>query len=97
MKIYYYSSGSIFDGSVPVKLWYREIKDYNFKKATSYSEEDVIGHFTQVVWKSSSRLGVGLARNADGGTYVVANYDKGNVIGAFKANVSPPIINNNLI
>lgn len=41
-----------------VKAWYDEIKSYNFEKA-QFSPET--GHFTQVVWKGSQKLGVGFA------------------------------------
>ena len=51
----------------------------------------IIGHFTQVVWKSSTKMGVGKARSQGGWTYVVANYSPpGNYQGQFTANVLPP-------
>ncbi|XP_060579495.1 Golgi-associated plant pathogenesis-related protein 1-like [Ruditapes philippinarum] len=41
------------------------------------------GHFTQIVWKGSKKIGVGVA-----GPVVVINYDPaGNYIGQFKDNV----------
>ena len=44
-------------------------------------------HFTQVVWKGSTKLGVGMAKGK-GGTTVVATYSPaGNVSGQFPANV----------
>lgn len=47
------------------------------------------GHFTQVVWKSSQKLGVGFALTGDGKTlYVVAQYSPpGNYMGQFGQNV----------
>lgn len=49
-----------------------------------------IGHFTQVVWKDSTELGVGCAKTDNGKTYVVANYNPpGNMMGKFKENVFP--------
>jgi hypothetical protein len=46
------------------------------------------GHFTQVVWRASRRLGVGRAVAGDGAVYVVANYDPaGNMIGQYANNV----------
>ena len=50
------------------------------------------GHFTQVVWKSSKKLGMGIAF-ADGGrkVVVVAQYGPaGNMMGSFPQNVPPP-------
>ncbi|WP_327117987.1 CAP family protein [Nocardia sp. NBC_01730] len=49
------------------------------------------GHFTQVVWKGTERLGVARACAPDSSeTYVVANYDPpGNYQGRFPDNVHP--------
>ncbi|GFO49551.1 Golgi-associated plant pathogenesis-related protein 1 [Plakobranchus ocellatus] len=73
-NIAYYSSsaGADYKGPEPVQLWYDEIKDYDLKTHTSTG---VTGHFTQVVWKASTQLGVGKARTADGmSVFAVANY-----------------------
>lgn len=49
------------------------------------------GHFTQVVWKGSSELGIGVAKGKDGGMtcyYTVGRYrPAGNMQGAFPKNV----------
>jgi len=49
------------------------------------------GHFTQVIWKSSQKIGVGRAITDNGQTvYVVCNYlPAGNVTGRYKDNVLP--------
>jgi len=47
------------DCETAVKSWYDEIKDWNFAK--SASNGGVTGHFTQVVWKGSTKVGVGFA------------------------------------
>jgi hypothetical protein len=49
------------------------------------------GHFTQVVWKGSKQLGVGIAfANNDRKAIVVANYyPPGNYLGQFPQHVSP--------
>ena len=45
------------------------------------------GHFTQVVWKESKKLGIAYA-SGKSGTYVVANYDPaGNFLGQYPTNV----------
>ena len=75
--------------SIPVKLWYNEWKFYNYKKPNINGET---GHFTQVVWKSSRRIGCGQAVSYGkvGGTYTVCNYDPpGNVLKEEKLNVLP--------
>ena len=50
------------------------------------------GHFTQVVWKESTTLGIGKATAKSNGmycTYVVGRYKKaGNFMGKFKENVA---------
>ena len=46
------------------------------------------GHFTQVVWKATTNLGIGRAVSNSNNLYVVANYfPGGNMGGEFEANV----------
>jgi len=75
-------------GDKPVDSWYSEIKKYNFgAEPTNLSS----GHFTQVVWKNSKKLGIGKAKNKNGKTIVVANYEPaGNWIGQYTDNVPSP-------
>ncbi|WP_280398003.1 CAP family protein [Nocardia carnea] len=87
--------GSRHTGFSATKAWYDEIKDYNFDTPTGFSRET--GHFTQVVWKASTKLGVGVACNTGGkgGQYVVAQYNRpGNMMGDnnrhFRENVQRP-------
>lgn len=50
-----------------------------------------IGHFTQIVWKNTQYLGVGIAKNAYGRTVIVATYfPPGNYKGQFINNVLRP-------
>ena len=81
----YYCTGFQPDGGMPVTSWYDEIKDYDFKNGKS--KGGVIGHFTQVVWKGSQYVGMGIA--SKGNTYfVVANYfPAGNWDGEYTKNV----------
>ncbi|WP_198166965.1 CAP family protein [Microbispora sp. ATCC PTA-5024] len=72
-----------------VKAWYDRIASYDWSKP---GYDRTSGPFTQVVWKSSTRLGVGLARSAHGGWYAVAVYAPGgNVIGQYVDNVPRPL------
>lgn len=71
-----------------VTAWYDEISDYDYSNP-GFSEE--AGHFTQLVWKSSTQVGCGV-KTCDNawGDYVVCSYSPaGNVIGDFDSNVMP--------
>jgi hypothetical protein len=72
-----------------IDLWYDEIKLYNFNYA-GYSPST--GHFTCLVWKSTTSFGMGYSFNND--TKVVDitmnTAPPGNIIGQFQQNVSPP-------
>lgn len=89
-NIYYgWSSRPGFDvnGEAPVQAWYDEVKDYNYNNP-GFSGRT--GHFTQVVWKSSTQLGCGKAKSSDGKVFVVCNYNPpGNYQGQFPQNVLP--------
>jgi pathogenesis-related protein 1 len=61
--------------------WYSEIKDYKYGKFTGSGG---VGHYTQMVWKNTTQVGLGVAIAANGDIYVVANYSPaGNYIGEF--------------
>src|SRR5699024_9174856 len=51
------------DPRAPVQSWYDEIQFYNqfFGREPDLSSFDQWGHFTQLIWKGSTRLGVGCA------------------------------------
>lgn len=71
-----------------VDKWYSEINEFSFGK-----EPEVLncGHFTQIIWRSTSELGIGSAKSKTGKLYVVANYyPPGNYSGLFVKNVLPP-------
>lgn len=67
-------------------VWYREKEDYDFRKG-SFSMDT--GHFTQLVWVGTRRLGCGKATCKEREVWV-CNYDPpGNVQGDYKRNVLP--------
>jgi len=86
---YFYSSDPDHKvhGKDAVDAWYDEIKQHTFgvePKTTG------TGHFTQVVWMDSQKLGVGVTKNSKGQVFVVCNYDPpGNFVGKFSTNVPP--------
>lgn len=76
-------------GESASKAFYDEISRYNFNNARFAQGT---GHFTQLVWKSSKSVGIGVAFNPKNKNqvYAVFNYDPpGNVQGQFKENVLP--------
>ncbi|XP_026479241.1 uncharacterized protein LOC113385604 [Ctenocephalides felis] len=92
-------TASLCSGSVPERLhtppngreaverWYAEVGQHEFYKEPTTLRT---GHFTQVVWNDSRELGVGIATNKQGQTFIVANYHPpGNFLGSFTHNVPP--------
>lgn len=76
-------------GKKPVDSWYSEIKKYNFGSEPTSTAS---GHFTQLVWKNTKKMGIAKAKTKNGKVIVVANYEPaGNWIGQYKDNVPPPI------
>ncbi|KAA8900625.1 hypothetical protein TRICI_006183 [Trichomonascus ciferrii] len=68
-----------------IKAWYEENKKYNFQ-AGQFSEST--GHFTQMVWKSSTQIGCADVDCGDKGTFMACEYfPRGNVMGQFVENV----------
>uniref|UniRef100_A0A8C5MHD7 SCP domain-containing protein n=1 Tax=Leptobrachium leishanense TaxID=445787 RepID=A0A8C5MHD7_9ANUR len=69
--------------------WYKEEKNYNFSKPGYQSDT---GHFTQMVWKASKEVGVGLASSGKGMFIVVTQYSpSGNITnpGFYARNILP--------
>ncbi|ODV90868.1 hypothetical protein CANCADRAFT_15606, partial [Tortispora caseinolytica NRRL Y-17796] len=64
-----------------VKGWTDEASSYT----GGYSS--AAGHFTQVVWKSTTKLGCGVASCSSGKIYVCEYDPAGNVLGQFAQNV----------
>ncbi|XP_063682578.1 uncharacterized protein LOC134817371 [Bolinopsis microptera] len=80
-------SSSVDAGKSAVKLWYDEIKDYDYYHPEFSGKT---GHFTQVVWRSSTKVGCGIAIKGKS-TWVCCNYSPpGNFIGQYGANVFRP-------
>jgi len=72
-----------------VRLWYRGESKYDYNHP-GYSSGT--GAFTQLVWKSTTHVGIGVAWNPRKNWWVVvANYNPaGNYHGQFRENVLPP-------
>lgn len=68
-----------------ISQWYNGKQFYNFSSPV-YNQKS--GYFTQLVWKSTNKIGCGLAMNDENKAIsVVYYYPRGNVIGQFNENV----------
>ena len=66
--------------------WYNEKYNYNFD---SNKYIDKTGHFTQMIWKSTTDIGIGYKESQDGIKYfIVYYYPAGNIFNKFKENVN---------
>ncbi|KAG8473498.1 hypothetical protein CXB51_035687 [Gossypium anomalum] len=85
-----WSSGDL-SGPDAVRLWIDEKDYYNLKSGVCNSSH-VCGHYTQVIWRNSVRLGCAKARCNNGGTFIVCNYDPpGNFVGQLPIDVNQSI------
>lgn len=66
--------GGDFTGRAAVELWVSEKPNYNHGTNQCASGK-VCGHYTQVVWCNSVRLGCGRARCNNGWWFISCNYD----------------------
>ncbi|XP_054934338.1 Golgi-associated plant pathogenesis-related protein 1-like [Dermacentor andersoni] len=75
-------------GREAVESWYSEISEYRWDGTDP--DIDAVGHFTQVIWKETTRMGCAQARGPTNKILVVANYSPpGNVVGKFATCVPP--------
>ena len=62
-----------------VQLWNEEKKFYTYGKKNKLSE---VGHYTQVIWSTTTEVGCGCARGKSGAYFFVCKYNPpGNYIG----------------
>jgi len=66
--------------------WYNEIKHYSFRRPRFSFQT---GHFTQVIWRTTTELGCGRAVCSAAEIWVCNYAPPGNVGGEFKRNVPP--------
>ena len=63
------------------KAWYGEIKDFTSGKLT-INNFTKVAHYTQMVWRTTSKVGIAKAACPTRGTIIVANYSPmGNYMG----------------
>jgi hypothetical protein len=75
----------IFKGSYPVDCFYGEGKYYN----STDPNLELTKHYAKIIWKSSTKMGVGRAFSSDKITlYVVISYDwDGDITASYKDNI----------
>lgn len=74
-------SGAAWTAKDASEAWYSEIKDYQYAVLND-NNWYATGHYTQMVWNTTTRLGMGVARCANGAMVIAAEYDPpGNIIG----------------
>jgi hypothetical protein len=74
-----------------LNLMYEQRKHYDYTAGRSTTSETT-GHFTQIVWRATERIGCGQTVCADPAlkTFIVCEYEPpGNVAGAYRTNVFP--------
>ncbi|XP_010691522.2 pathogenesis-related protein PR-1 type [Beta vulgaris subsp. vulgaris] len=73
--------GLVLTATTAVQMWVAEKADYDYNSNTCASGK-VCGHYTQVVWRDSVRLGCARVQCDNGGIFVTCNYDPpGNFVG----------------
>ena len=67
-------------------VWYNEIRDYSWE-VPELNSQRFSAHFTQLIWKSTSLVGFGVAANGEGKVCIVAQYQSAGNTGDFLENV----------
>ena len=76
----------MLDANAVVGMWYDELKKFSFRSG-GFSMKT--GHFTQVVWRGTRRVGCGKSQ-CNGLDVWICQYDPpGNVEGQYRENVLP--------
>ena len=79
----YWCNGFVATAMNASENWYSEIKNYKHARLSNENWQGC-GHYTQMVWKTSTMVGLGVATCENGAMIIVANYDPpGNFMGAW--------------
>ena len=79
--------------NISICFRYSEIENVDFEKMKPKDPKKAVGHFTQLVWKATTHMGIGYASN-EKKCWIVAQYvPGGNVIGMknYRNNVKKPL------
>jgi uncharacterized protein YkwD len=76
----YWQSNSDSPYANAANAWVAEKDTYNGEAITGSGNFEKYGHYTQIIWASTSKVGMAVAADGAGGYYVVARYNPaGNV------------------
>ncbi len=77
------SSAKLFKGIDAANAWYQEKNKYTYSKLGQGNWYET-GHYTQMIWKTTTEIGLGIATCPSGGVVVVGNYSPaGNIFGQY--------------
>ena len=77
----FWGRGADYSALDASKGWYSEIEFYTHGALNS-SNWSKTGHYTQMVWKKTTQVGIAVAKCSDGAIIIVANYNPpGNYMG----------------
>lgn len=77
----FYGYGTVYTVLDASESWYSEKKDF-INVPLNESNWSVAGHYSQMVWRNTETVGIGIAKSKDGSYIIVANYNiPGNWIG----------------
>ena len=77
----FWGGGEDYNALDASKSWYSEIKDYKYGKLNNNNWYKT-GHYTQMVWRNTTHVGMGMTVCKNGSILIVANYSPaGNYIG----------------
>lgn len=80
-NLYWTSHGTEITPVDAVRAWYSEKKDFKNRPISKINLHK-IGHYSQMVWKTTTHVGMASAKCSKGETIVVANYSPpGNYLG----------------
>lgn len=73
-NLYWYSDRTNSPMADASQSWYEEIHVYRYRQCCGSNFKNT-GHYTQMVWHSTTAVGIGVAVSSRGETYVVARYN----------------------
>ncbi|XP_006845589.2 pathogenesis-related protein PR-1 [Amborella trichopoda] len=77
----FWGAGKNWQPADAVTAWFAERAYYNYQTNSCQSNEDCT-HYTQLVWRQTSRIGCAKVICESGDTFITCNYDPhGNVLG----------------